>query len=159
MKKAILIIASFAFLVITLAAFNDRATAPGVGFKAPDLFLVSGDSVSSLHDYKGETVLVTFWSSGDAPSRIRCNEYSAIADRDNRLHHIAVNFDSNEALFGEIVKRDNLTASKQYHVDGERAELIKLNYHLDRGLHSFLINHKGVIVAVDPDVEHVNNAL
>ena len=159
MKKAILIIASFAFLIITLSAFNDRTTAPGVGYNAPDLFLTSGDNVSSLKDYKGETVLVTFWSSGDALSRIRCNEYSALADRDDRLRHIAVNFDSNEALFGEIVKRDNLTASEQYHVDGERAAQIRLNYHLDRGLHSFLIDKNGVIVAVDPDVEHVNNAL
>ena len=159
MKKAILIIASFVFLVITLSAFNDRATAPGVGYKAPDLLLTSGDTVSSLRDYKGETVLVTFWSSGDALSRIRCNEYTAIAGRNDRLRHIAVNFDSNEALFGEIVRRDNLTASEQYHVDGERATQIRLDYHLDRGLHSFLINNQGVIVAVDPDVEHVNNAL
>ncbi len=155
MKKAILIIASFTFLVITLSAFNDRATAPEVGYHAPEIFLNSNNGITTLSDFKGEMVLVTFWSTNDALSRVRCNEYTALADQNDQLRHIAINFDSNKVLFGEVVKRDNLTESQQYHVEGDIARLIKQSYHLDRGLHSFLINPKGKIIAVDPDVENV----
>lgn len=160
MKKAILFIASFAFLVLTLSAFTDRATAPIVGYRAPGLSLTAADSTSTtLSELKGEYVLLTFWSSSDAASRIRCNEYTALAGRENRLEHVAVNFDRNATLFDEVVKRDNLNASSQYHVEGLKAADIMKEYHLDRGLHTFMINPRGVILAVDPDAEQVNSLL
>lgn len=159
MKKAIVFIACFAFLAFILMAFTDRGTAPGIGYKAPGIALEGHESDTMMHlsDYRGEYVLLTFWSSSDAASRLRCNEYSSIAAAGVPLQHIAVNFDRSEGLFGEVVRRDNLRASEQYHVDGLAAKLIKENYHLDRGLHSFLIDKKGIIIAVDPDAEQVES--
>ena len=160
MKKAITFIACFMFLVLTLSAFTDTATAPVVGYRAPAIHLGNDGKKSSLLDaHKGEYVLVTFWSSGDAASRIRCNEYTALADGDNRLEHIAVNFDSTATLFEEVVKLDNLTGIMQYHVEGHEAADINKDYHLDRGLHTFMIDTKGKIIAIDPDAEHVNSLL
>lgn len=160
MKKAIMFIACFAFLVLTLSAFTDRTTAPVVGYSAPGLSLTAADSTSTtLEAMKGEYVLVTFWSSSDAASRIRCNEYTALAGRNDRVKHVAVNFDRNAMLFDEVVKRDNLTASMQYHVEGLKADDIKKDYHLDRGLHTFMIDPKGVIMSIDPDAERVNSLL
>jgi len=160
MKKAILFIACFATLVLTLSAYTDRAAAPVIGYRAPELSLTVADSTSTSLDYhKGGYVLVTFWSSSDAASRLRCNEYTAFAAKDERMVHLAVNFDSNAELFDEVVRRDNLTASMQYHVEGHHAESIKKEYHLERGLHTFMINPRGVIIAIDPDIEQVNNLL
>lgn len=157
MKKAIMFIASFAILAVTLMAFTDRGEAPGIGYRAPGITLTNDSTVSpvSLHQYKGEYVLLTFWSSSDASSRIRCNEYSSVKASGAPIEHIAVNFDNSKGLWGEVVKNDNLTASEQYHVEGHEALLIKENYHLEKGLHSFLIDKKGKIIAVDPSAEQL----
>lgn len=161
MKKAILFIASFAFLILTLSAFSDRAKAPAIGYMAPDIEFTDGNdsSIIRLSTFKGENLLVTFWSTSDASSRIRCNEYTSLSKRANAPQHIAVNFDSSLTLFNEIVKRDHLTASKQYHVTGKEAGDIIDRYHLDRGLHTFLINKSGRIVAIDPDVHKLETHL
>lgn len=152
MKKAILFIACFAVLVLTLSAYTDRATAPVVGYCSPALSLTAADSsTTTLDAMKGKYVLVTFWSSSDAASRLRCNRYDTLCDGNDRLVHIAVNFDRNETLFEEVVRRDNLSRSSQYHVEGQQAHVIMKLYHLDRGLHSFLIDPSGVIRSIDPD--------
>ncbi len=152
MKKAILFIACFAVLVLTLSANTDRATAPVVGHYSPALSLTAADSsVTTLGAFRGKYVLVTFWSSSDAASRLRCNRYDAFCDGNDRLEHLAVNLDRNAELFDEVVSRDNLSRCSQYHVEGRQAHAIRKLYHLDRGLHSFLINPAGVIEAIDPD--------
>lgn len=159
MKKAIKFIACFMFLTLTLSAFTDTSTAPVVGYRAPGINLPGTGTASMLDAHRGEYVLITFWSSGDAASRIRCNEYTAMADRNNRLEHLAVNFDSSAALFEEVVKLDNLTAGMQYHVEGRKAADISKDYHLDRGLHTFMIDPTGTIIAIDPDADRVNSLL
>ncbi|MCM1449607.1 MAG: redoxin family protein [Clostridiales bacterium] len=159
MKKAIKIIACFAFLVFTMSAFTDGAKAPAIGYMAPDLELTATDSSRvDLSSFKGENILVTFWCTGDPSSRIRCNEYTSLMADNHIVEHIAVNFDVNKTLFEEVVKRDNLTASKQYRVSGQEAHKIMSSYHLDRGMHSFLINRAGRIVAIDPDIRNIESA-
>lgn len=160
MKKAILFIASFAIIVLTLSAYTDRATAPVVGYYSPALSVMASDSTAvSLGSLNGKYVLVTFWSSSDAASRLRCNRYNTLCDDNDMLQHLAVNFDRNASLFEEVVKRDNLSWSCQYHVEGRQAEVIRTLYHLDRGLHSFLVDPAGVIVAIDPDEEQTRNMI
>lgn len=159
MKKAILFIACFAIMAVTLSAFADRGTAPVIGYRAPGLSVESADGSSiTLEDLKGENVLLTFWSSSDAASRLRCNEYNTLtAMNSTDVRHVAVNFDRSERLYNEVVRHDDLTPGEQYHVEGLEAIKIMDNYHLDRGLHSFLINPKGRIIAIDPDAEQVKS--
>lgn len=161
MKKAILFIACFAIMVVTMSSTTDGATAPVVGYQAPAVSLTGTDADAAtltLDDCRGEYVLLTFWSSGDAASRLRCNAYTSLERHDDvGVRHIAVNFDRSAALYCEIVNRDNLNALRQYHVEGNAARIIKDKYHLDRGLHSFLIDPRGTIIAIDPDAEQVTS--
>lgn len=159
MKKAILFIATFVLVVVILTAFANKPSAPGTGYKAPAIAMSNDTTDTVLDNYQGEYLLLTFWSSSDAGSRIRCNEYTRAANHTKGLSHIGVNFDSSKSLFDEIVRRDNLTTGEQYHVEGNQAANIMESYHLDRGLHTFLINPKGIIVAVDPETTTLNNLL
>lgn len=159
MKKAIMLIATFALVVVILTAFAGKPTAPVKGYLAPELSMKNDSTDFTIENYRGQYLLVTFWSSSDAGSRIRCNEYTNAATSNEELSHIGINFDSSENLFNEYVKRDNLQASSQYHVTGNQAMTIIDNYHLDRGLHSFMIDPQGIIVAVDPDTKTLNNLL
>lgn len=159
MKKAFLFIACFAFVIMLFSGFASESTAPSIGYVAPEFKLTDNNKTLSLHNLKGENVLVTFWSSTNADSRIRCNQYDAFSAYDNSVRHLAINLDQDKDLFEQIVILDNMTASMQYHIEGGIADEIMSDYHLDRGLHSFLINNTGKIVAIDPDADTMKSLL
>lgn len=155
MKKAILFIASFAILIITLSAFTDKATAPVIGYKAPEIILQEGNQVVTLSDFKGKYVLLNFWKSSDAESRLKCNLYNEIAAGKDNISLISVNLDSSKALYREIVKRDGLETSSQFHIEKTQVSKINNLYRLENNLKSFLIDPEGRILAVNPDEQNI----
>lgn len=146
------IIAIFAVLMVSMSAHTERVYEAADGFNAPDLTVDNSHSALSLSDLKGKYVLVTFWASSNAQSRIsaaRYDDFSKSLDEE-RFCLLSVNFDRSERLFREIVRRDNLSAKSQFYVSGSNAETIFENYHLGNGFQSFLINPQGKIVATNP---------
>lgn len=146
------IIAIFAVLLVSMSAHTERVYEAADGFNAPDLTVDNSHSALSLSDWKGKYVLVTFWASSNAQSRIsaaRYDDFSKSLDEE-RFCLLSVNFDRSERLFREIVRRDNLSAKSQFYVSGSNAETIFENYHLGNGFQSFLINPQGKIVATNP---------
>ena len=77
MKKAFTILALFAVLLLTSSAYNesaaDKAASQSV---APMLVIDNGNDTFSLSEMRGKYLLLTFWSSTDANSRVACNEYT-----------------------------------------------------------------------------------
>ena len=73
----------------------------------------------------------------------------------DRMSHIAINFDKSKGLFNEIVKRDNLDAAAQFNVQGEVASTIKRDFHLENGFETVLIDPSGVIIAKNPSIESI----
>lgn len=146
------IIAIFAVLLVSMSAHTERVYEAADGLNAPDLTVDNSHSALSLSDLKGKYVLVTFWASSNAQSRIsaaRYDDFSKSLDEE-RFCLLSVNFDRSERLFREIVRRDNLSAKSQFYVSGSNAETIFENYHLGNGFQSFLINPQGKIVATNP---------
>lgn len=146
------IIAIFAVLLVSMSAHTERVYEAADGFNALDLTVDNSHSALSLSDLKGKYVLVTFWASSNAQSRIsaaRYDDFSKSLDEE-RFCLLSVNFDRSERLFREIVRRDNLSAKSQFYVSGSNAETIFENYHLGNGFQSFLINPQGKIVATNP---------
>lgn len=155
MKKTMTIIALFAVLFISVSAHTERVFEAEKGYKAPLIEFSQSDSTLSLADLKGRHVLLTFWSSEMPASRIDANRYDSFArnaDKE-RFCLLSVNFDRSERLFREIVRRDNLSAGSQFHVEGTQAADITMAYNLSQGYHSFLIDPTGKVVAVDPTDE------
>lgn len=146
------VIVIFAVLLVSMSAHTERVYEAADGFKAPDLAIENSYSALSLSSLKGKYVLVTFWASSNAQSRIsaaRYNDFSKSLDEE-RFCLLSVNFDRSERLFREIVRRDNLSAKSQFYVSGRNAETIFENYHLRNGFQSFLIDPQGKIVATNP---------
>lgn len=157
MKKAFTILALFAVLLLTSSAYNesaaDKAASQSV---APMLVIDNGNDTFSLSEMRGKYLLLTFWSSTDANSRVACNKYTTLLMHNasnDRMSHIAINFDKSKGLFNEIVKRDNLDAAAQFNVQGEVASTIKRDFHLENGFETVLIDPSGVIIAKNPGVE------
>ena len=146
------IIAIFAVLLVSMSAHTERVYEAADGFNAPDLTVDNSHSALSLSDLKGKYVLVTFWASSNAQSRISAARYEYFSKSldEERFCLLSVNFDRSERLFREIVRRDNLSAKSQFYVSGSNAETIFENYHLGNGFQSFLINPQGKIVATNP---------
>lgn len=153
------IIVFFAVLLLLGSAATNNAIDGVKGFQAPIFKVERNDSVVSLDDMRGHWVLLQFWSSSDAPSRIVGKQYTAIEQKLNdgqsaeRFHLLSVNMDRSERLFREIVRRDNLSAENHIHVDGSQANRIIHDYRLTEGFKSLLIDPKGRIVAMNPSIE------
>lgn len=160
------IIVFFAVLLLLGSAATNNAIDGVKGFQAPIFKVERTDSVVSLDDMRGHWVLLQFWSSSDARSRIAGKQYTAIEQKLNdgqsaeRFHLLSVNMDRSERLFREIVRRDNNNDEKtQFFVGRDRAGEISAKYHLDRGLQSYLIDPQGKIVAVNPSLSTLSDML
>lgn len=162
MKKAILIIAFFAVLLVSASAYTDRFIDVTEGSTAPVFAVTNDDNTSSVDQARGRYLLLTFWSSDDAVSRIRCNEYESFIrnNHDNgQLYVMSVNFDRSRKLFDEIVRKDGLNAKSQFHVQGDKAVKIIDDYRLQNGYKAFLVDPEGRVVATNPSTSQLTNLL
>ncbi len=155
MKKTLSFIAFFAVLIFIASSFTGKVVDATVGYVAPSFVLENEDSTINVGDINEKYLLLTFWASSDARSRISCREYMELAqDRESQdVNHIAVNFDRSKRLFEEIIKRDGLCAKTQFYVQGDNAERLKNIYHLDKGFVTLLIDKQGKVIAKNPSKE------
>lgn len=162
MKKSLLVIALFAVLLFASSGLNDSPFGVMPGDRAPVLSLAGEADSASACGSDGNYLLLSFWSSGDAPSRQMCNEYSkwiaANADR-SQVRMLAVNFDENEVLFRQIVEADGMDPQAQFNVKGEVAGKIRSEFRLDHGFGTLLIDPDGIVVAANPDSQTLEKFL
>ncbi len=138
-----------------ISAYSERVTKASGIHSAPVIEKVRNDSADiSLNNLKGNYVLVNFWDSGSAISRIAAGEYDKFSRNspDNNFKLLSINTDANKRLFREIVKNDNLDSSTQFHIEEVKTKNALANYRLKHGYSSYLINPQGKIVAVNPSV-------
>ncbi len=155
MKKTLSYVAFFSVIVMLISAYTERVIKAEKGYTAPEIEMLANDSVNvSLEKLRGKYVLVNFWDSSNAVSRIAAGEYDRFlhANPSRSFSLLSVNTDENPELFKEVVKKDNLDASTQFHISDAKAKNLKSDYRLDCGFSSYLIDPQGKIVAVNPSV-------
>lgn len=156
MKKTLLAIVIFAAIFIFTSAGYQAPADSRIGHSAPGFVVSDKDATFELQGLRGRYVLVAFWSSTDAESRIANIRYDRVANNRNDLEYVAVNYDPSEAVFNEIVKNDSLNERKQYHDNGGTDSKIYKSYRLSDGFQSLLISPDGKIIAVNPDPEKID---
>ena len=153
MNKRLLTVAVLALLTLFTSAYYSAPADSRIGYKAPSLVLgKSNNGLSPLQQHRGENLLLTFWASADAQSRLDNMHY----DRLSRLQgghyiHVSVNLDRSQSVFNSIVAIDNLDRSAHFGTSTDSQETIIKSWRLEDGYHSFLIDPQGIILAVDPD--------
>lgn len=147
------IIVLFVVFLVSVSAHTGKVIDAAEGFTAPFFTLEQGNSAVSLADYKGKYVLLTFWASNDASSRMACREYAGIVNELNggNICHLSINFDRSKRLFDELVRNDGLDAETQFYAQGDAASRIMKDYHLEDGFRSYLVDPQGQIVAMNPN--------
>jgi len=152
MNKILLTVATFGLLTLFTSAYYSAPADSRTGYSAPALYLDNADGVSPLRQHHGEKVLLTFWSSVDATSRLNNMHYDRLARQaGDRYTHIAINMDRSQGVFDAIVAVDNLNRTAQYNADATQRDQIVKAWRLEDGYHSFLIDGSGKIMAIDPD--------
>ena len=152
MNKTLLAIATLALLTLVSSAYYSAPADSRIGYKAPSLVLGNSNGLSPLQQHRGENVLLTFWDSSDAQSRLENMRYDRLARQSGAAYtHVSVNLDRSVNVFNSIVALDNLNRSAQFSTSVDVQEGIIKSWRLNEGYHSFLLDADGTIIAVDPD--------
>jgi len=151
MNKTLLTLAVLGIMTLLTSAYYSAPADSRIGYKAPALVLGNDNNdLSPLQQHRGENVLVTFWTSADAQSRLDNMRYDRLS-RGHNYAHVSVNLDRSISVFNSIVAIDNLDRSAQFSTSTEAQETIIKSWRLDEGYHTFLLDAQGKITAIDPD--------
>lgn len=161
MKKIFSFVALLAALLFATSGYNEYDRVLAVGDDVPSLAVSNNDTAFNLRESKGDYVLLTFWTTSDARSRVDCQKYSKWFEKNDPLNvkHISVNFDEEPALFREIVRLDNLDHHAQFNVNGSEASQIRHDFGLDNGYGSILIDPNGYIKSFNPSSTDLRSLL
>lgn len=153
MNKTLLTIATIGLLTLFSSAYYSAPADSRIGYKAPSLVLGNDNNdLSPLRQHRDENVLLTFWSSDDAESRMEDMRYDRLARSSHHGYtHVSVNLDRSTSVFNAVVEVNDLDRSTHFTTSLEAQETIIKNWRLEGGYHSFLLNKDGEIVAIDPD--------
>ena len=143
-------------LIGSLTSFVEKDKPTGglnVGDIAPDFKIESmsaGQALAELSDMKGKYVLLSFWASYDAHSRMQNASLSNVlrsASRNDNVEMVSVSFDEYQSIFKETVRKDQIVTPTCFvETKGESSGLFK-KYRLGRGFTNYLLDENGVIIA------------
>ena len=143
-------------LISSLTSFVEKDKPTGglnVGDIAPDFKIQSmsaGQPLAELSDMKGRYVLLSFWASYDAHSRMQNASLSNVlrsASRNENVEMVSVSFDEYQSIFKETVRKDQIVTPTCFvETKGESSGLFK-KYRLGRGFTNYLLDENGVIIA------------
>ena len=143
-------------LIGSLTSFVEKDKPTGglnVGDIAPDFKIQSmsaGQPLAELSDMKGKYVLLSFWASYDAHSRMQNASLSNVlrsASRNENVEMVSVSFDEYQSIFKETVRKDQIVTPTSFvETKGESSGLFK-KYRLGRGFTNYLLDENGVIIA------------
>ena len=143
-------------LIGSLTSFVEKDKPTGglnVGDIAPDFKIQSmsaGQPLAELSDMKGKYVLLSFWASYDAHSRMQNASLSNVlrsASRNENVEMVSVSFDEYQSIFKETVRKDQIVTPTCFvETKGEYSGLFKKS-RLGRGFTNYLLDDNGVIIA------------
>ena len=140
-------------LICSLTAFveKDKPTRGlSEGDVAPDFKIESTSEEQpafKLANMKGRYVLLSFWASYDAQSRMQNVSLSNVLRSSRNVEMVSVSFDEYQSIFKETVRKDQIVTPTCFvEKEGEDSGLFK-KYRLNRGFTNYLLDGNGVIIA------------
>ena len=133
-------------LICSLTAFVEKDKPTGglsVGDVAPDFRIesTSGEQYPlKLADFKGHYVLLSFWASYDAQSRMQnVSLNNALRSDAPNVKMVSISFDEYRSVFEETIRKDQIVTPTCFvETKGESSGLFK-KYRLGRGFTNYLL--------------------
>ena len=143
-------------LISSLTSFVEKDKPTGglnVGDMAPDFkiqTMSAEQSQTELSDLRGKYVLLSFWASYDAQSRMQNASLSNAlrsTSQNNNVEMVSVSFDEYQSIFEETIRKDQIVTPTCFvETKGESSGIFK-KYRLGRGFTNYLLDDNGVIIA------------
>ena len=143
-------------LICSLTAFVEKDKPTGglsEGDVAPDFKIESTSEEQpafKLGNLKGKYVLLSFWASYDAQSRMQNASLSNAlrsTSLNNNVEMVSVSFDEYQSIFEETIRKDQIVTPTCFvETKGESSGIFK-KYRLGRGFTNYLLDDNGVIIA------------
>lgn len=152
-----LLIISFAFF--SFVGKDTHTEGLTIGDRAPEFKICSEKQLVNLKDFRGKYVLLSFWASYDANSRINNATLSHATNQIGNVEMVSVSFDNYESIFNETIRKDRISTSNCFvELDGENSEIYK-TYRLHKGFKNYLLNEQGVIIAKNINAKQLSSYL
>lgn len=144
-------------LIGSLTSFvskNKPTSGLNVGDMAPDFCIRTSSAEQPVHDLsdlQGRYVLISFWASYDAQSRIRnaCLSNVLRLASPKNVELVSVSFDDYASVFQETVRKDRIVTPVCFvETKGKSSDIFR-KYRLNKGFTNYLLDGNGVIVAKD----------
>lgn len=159
---------AWAFLTLlgATSASLPHPTSPGalrVGDVLPKMKSLDVGGRQSAPESQPQTYrLIHFWAAYDAPSRAANQvwDHYFLANPHLSIRYQGVSVDPEQAIWRQTISWDQVDPQRQYCFPAEGAPDEYLQEAgLADGLHSYLVNAQGVVVAVDPTPAELTNFL
>ena len=130
-----------------------------IGDKAPDFKICSERQLVNLKDLKGKYVLLSFWASYDAPSRMQNAILNHAVTKTNKIEMVSVSFDDYKSVFNETIRKDQISTSNCFiELEGKNSEIYQ-TYRLHKGFKNYLLDKNGVIIAKNINAQQLSSYL
>lgn len=130
-----------------------------IGDKAPEFTICAERQLVDLKDLRGKYVVLSFWASYDAASRMQNVALNHAVSKNNDVEMVSVSFDDYKSVFEETIKKDRISTENCFvETDGEDSELYH-TYRLNKGFKNYLLNKEGVIIAKNIDAKSLSSYL
>ena len=80
-----------------------------IGDRAPEFKICGEKQLVDLKDLRGKYVLLSFWASYDAESRMNNAILNNVAGKADNIEMVSVSFDDYKSVFNETIKRDRIS--------------------------------------------------
>ena len=128
-----------------------------IGDKAPEFKICGEKQLVNLKDLRGKYVLLSFWASYDADSRMNNATLNHAINKADNVEMVSVSFDSYKSIFNETIKKDRISTSNCFvELAGVNSDIYN-TYRLHKGFKNYLLDEKGVIIAKNINVSELSS--
>lgn len=151
--------------ISSLTSFVEKDKPTGglsVGDVAPDFKVgttLDGKQLD-LNSLKGKYVLLSFWASYDAQSRMNnVSLNNALKATSKNVEMVSVSFDEYKSIFDETVRKDQIVTPNCFvETSGKDSKLFE-TYRLNKGFNNYLLDERGVIIAKNISASNLSSYL
>ena len=128
-----------------------------IGDRAPEFKICGEKQLVDLKDLRGKYVLLSFWASYDAESRMNNAILNNVAGKADNIEMVSVSFDDYKSVFNETIKKDRISTSNCFvELAGVNSDIYN-TYRLHKGFKNYLLDEKGVIIAKNINVSELSS--
>ena len=156
-KGFFVVLMMFSFVSFSFVGKDTPTEGLTIGDRAPEFKICGEIELVNLKDFRGKYVLLSFWATYDADSRMRNITMNRAVSRTANVEMVSVSFDDYKSVFNETIKKDQILIPNCFvEVKGVDSDIYR-KYRLYKGFKNYLLDKNGVIIAKNIQANELSN--